>query len=98
MFDVLASKRSGTFAVVNVPTEVDVRTTLDIENDVLLAARDIAQHRGLSMGKVLSDLARQALTRPTTGSTRQGVPLFPTRSESGIVSLELVNQLRDEAP
>jgi hypothetical protein len=78
--------------------EVIVRTTLDIEEDVLLAAREIARQRGLPMGKVLSDLARQALTRESTASTRHGVPLFPSRPDGGVVTLELVNQLRDETP
>ena len=50
------------------------------------------------MGKVLSDLARQALTRQSTGDSRHGVPLFSTPPDAGVVTLELVNQLRDEAP
>jgi hypothetical protein len=73
-----------------------MRTTLDIEDDVLLAAREIAQQQGVSMGKVLSDLARQSLTRPVEASTCHGVPLFPVRPDSSVVTLELVNQLRDE--
>jgi hypothetical protein len=75
---------------------VGLRTTLDIEDDVLLAAKEIAQQRGLSMGKVLSDLVREALTREAVYSTRHGVPVFPTRPEGGVVTLELVNRLRDE--
>lgn len=75
-----------------------MRTTVDIDDDVLLAAREIARQQGLSMGKVLSDLARQAMTRRTDGGTRDGVPLFPVRNDGGVVTLELVNRLRDEAP
>jgi hypothetical protein len=73
-----------------------MRTTLDIEDDVLLAAREIARQQGVPMGKVLSDLARQALTYRAEGGDRDGVPLFPVTDKSGIVTLELVNQLRDE--
>lgn len=75
-----------------------MRTTLDIEDDVLSATREIARHRGLTMGKVLSDLARQALTIRTASETRHGVPLFPTQAEGALVTLELINQLRDELP
>jgi hypothetical protein len=75
-----------------------MRTTLDIEDDVLLAAREISRQRGVSMGKVVSDLARQALTHQTEGATRHGMPLFPIQRDAGLVSLELVNQLLDEAP
>jgi len=73
-----------------------VRTTLDLDEDVLLAAREIAQRRGVSIGKVLTELARQALSHRQEASTRNGVPLFPVQPEAGVVTLELVNRLRDE--
>jgi uncharacterized protein (DUF2342 family) len=75
-----------------------MRTTLDIEEDVLLAVKEIARMRGISIGKVLSDLARQALSRQDAGTARNGVPLFPIQPGASVVTLELVNQLRDEAP
>lgn len=74
-----------------------MRTTVDIDEDVLLATKEIAKQRGLAMGKVLSELARQALTVPLTTATRNGVPLFPHQAEGNLVTLELINQLRDEA-
>jgi hypothetical protein len=79
-------------------TEMDMRTTLDLEEDILMAVREIARRRGVTMGKALSDLARQALTRQAAGAVRSGVPLFPVQPDADVVTLELVNQLRDEAP
>ncbi len=73
-----------------------MRTTVDIDQDVLLATKEIAKREGVSMGRVLSDLARQALTRQAETATRNGVPLFPHRPGAATVTLELVNQLRDE--
>lgn len=75
-----------------------MRTTVDLEEDVLLAAREIAGRRGVSIGRVLSDLARQALLQREAAATRNGVPLFPVQPGGGIATLELVNKLRDEAP
>ena len=40
-----------------------MRTTINIEEDVLLAVKEIAKKRGMTMGKVLSELARMSLTR-----------------------------------
>ena len=74
-----------------------MRTTLDIEDDILLAAKEIARQRGTTVGEVLSDLARQSLTRPVASTTRNNLPLFPVQPDAGIATLELVNQLRDEA-
>ena len=75
-----------------------MRTTLDIDQDVLMAAKEIAMRRGISAGKVLSSLARQALTRPGEGATRNGLPIFPRQPDASIVTPELVNLLRDEEP
>ena len=75
-----------------------MRTTLDLEEDVLLAAKEIARQRGTTVGKVLSDLARQSLTKESVGTTRDGLPLFPVQPNAGVATLELVNRLRDDAP
>lgn len=75
-----------------------MRTTLDIDEDVLLAAKEQAVRAHVSIGKVLSDLARQALTRAPETTQRNGLPLFPVQPTAGVVTLELVNQLREETP
>jgi len=75
-----------------------MRTTLDIDPDVLLAAREIAAQRGVSVGKALSGLARRALTRPVEGTTRNGIPVFAGLPNGGVVTHDLINRLRDEGP
>jgi len=75
-----------------------MRTTVDIEEDILLAAKEIARLRGITLGRVLSDLARQSLTRKSPTSIKHGLPQFPIQPGAGIVTAELVNQLRDELP
>ncbi|WP_185658303.1 MULTISPECIES: CopG family transcriptional regulator [unclassified Burkholderia] len=74
-----------------------MRTTLDIDDDVLAFARERAKP-GTSIGKVISDLARAALQRPTTNqSSRNGLPLMPVSATSRPVTLDTVNQLRDDS-
>ena len=75
----------------------NMRTTLDIDEDILQAAKELGEFRGQSAGKVLSDLARKALT-PTAPApkVRNGVPLLPHRPGGRIVTMKLVNELRDE--
>ena len=75
-----------------------MRTTLDIDDDVLLAAKKLAQQRRIPAGKALSELARKGLRGKRAPRVRNGVPLFPSRPASPVVTLELVNRLRDEAP
>jgi len=75
-----------------------MRTTLDINEDVLLAAKSIAARKGTTTGKAVSELLRQALAPIETLATRNDIPLFPPQPDAGIVTPELVNRLRDEAP
>jgi len=73
------------------------RTTLDIDPDVLQAAKELAEHRGTTAGKVLSELARKALAPKSRAAVRNGVPLLPRRpAGSPRPTLALVNRLRDE--
>ncbi|HMQ54574.1 MAG TPA: CopG family transcriptional regulator [Anaerolineae bacterium] len=73
-----------------------MRTTIDLDEDILLATKELARQRGIPMSKIISELLRQALTRPVTTETRSGIPLFPRQPNAGVVTLEIVNQLRDE--
>lgn len=75
-----------------------MRTTLAIDDDIMAAAKHLAARQKLSMGEVISALARQGLQRasPGPGSERNGVPLLPTRPGATPITLDLVNQLRDE--
>jgi hypothetical protein len=76
--------------------DIFMRTTLDIDEDVLLAAKELAQQRGTTAGRILSEFARKGLQRNRSLRTRNGVPLFPLRRGTSVVTLELVNRLRDE--
>ena len=78
--------------------DIPMRTTLDIDDDVLMAVKDLSRHRRATIGSLVSDLVRKALVPPTADIERDGVPLFPSRTDGEIVSLELVNRLRDETP
>jgi hypothetical protein len=73
-----------------------MRTTLDIEDDILQAARELARSRGTTAGKVLSELARRGLGRPAARRVRNGVPLLSPRPDGKKITMDLVNRLRDE--
>lgn len=76
-----------------------MRTTLDIEEDVLQAAKELALREGSTAGHMLSVLARRGLTIPAQKKKklpviRGGVPILESRGE--IVTLERVNKLMDQ--
>lgn len=79
-----------------------MRTTLNIEDDVLLAAKEIARLSGTSTGQVISRLARQTLTRPPATNTLEpeehesAFGFRPFRSGTSIVTNTRVDRLRDD--
>jgi hypothetical protein len=74
-----------------------MRTTLDIDEDVLESAKELAAKRGTTAGRVLSELARIALApRGRSSRTRNGVPVLPKQRGARLVTPEIVNRLRDE--
>jgi hypothetical protein len=75
-----------------------MRTTLNIENDVLQAAKELARRKGVTTGHVISTLARRGLASSPEKSKkdfiiRNGVPLLPSRGE--IITLEHVRNISD---
>ena len=75
-----------------------VRTTVDIADDVLQAARELAELRGETLGGLISALARKGLEAPAVAAaTRNGVPLLPRRGEGASKpTMKLVNALRED--
>jgi hypothetical protein len=82
-----------------------MRTTLDIDDDILSASKELAKAAGKTAGQVLSELARKALTQPYQSvppaalTAKEPEPLCgirPFPSRGGIVTNELINRIRDE--
>ena len=74
-----------------------MRTTLDLDQDVIAAVKALAAHRGRTAGQVLSELARKGLAaerRPQR--VRNGVPLLPSEPRR-IVTPQMVEAALDEA-
>jgi hypothetical protein len=77
-----------------------MRTTLDIDDDVLLAVKELSKRQKKSAGSVLSDLARSSLTsthnQVNDEVTEYGFPIIPKKSDS-IVTVEHINRLLEES-
>lgn len=78
-----------------------MRTTLDIDDDVLLAAKEIARRNGETAGQVVSELLRRALTQTParTRGVREAEAFYgfrPLPSRGRVVTNELIDRIRDE--
>jgi hypothetical protein len=74
-----------------------MRTTLDIDDDVLQSAKELAAATRKTTGQMVSELVRRALEPTRAGRVRNGVPLLPRRPAGAPrPTMKLVNTLRDE--
>jgi len=74
-----------------------MRTTLDLDDDVLKAARALSAARRQPMGKIVSDLARRSLEQDIPQlRKRGGVLIVPKRPGAAPVTDALINRLRED--
>lgn len=77
-----------------------MRTTVNLDDDVLLAVQERARRERRTAGQVLSDLAREALTRQRHGNgeapDHHGFRPLPRRGPA--VSNALIDRLLEDEP
>jgi hypothetical protein len=72
---------------------------LDIADDVLHAARERARRENRTIGQVISELARTALTAPPAAKRRAASTVYgfrPFPSRGGLVTNDLIDSLRED--
>lgn len=75
-----------------------MRTTLDIDDTVLAAAKEIARVRGQSAGAVISELARKGLQsdRKIHKRGRSGFPVFDVPDEAEPLTTDTVETIIED--
>lgn len=75
-----------------------MRTTLDLDDDVLQAARELADRLGKTMGQVVSDLARNSLNA-TPAQVNEPAAIYgfrPFPKTGRIVTNAMIDKLRED--
>ena len=75
-----------------------MRTTIDIEDDVLAAAKELARAQNVSVGYIVSKLVREALAGYPQGrhGEKNGAGFRPFPARGSLVTNEQINALRDQ--
>jgi hypothetical protein len=78
-----------------------MRTTLDIDDDVLHAAKELARREQTTAGAVISRLLRAALTKRVSEAAAVAEPVAlygfrPLPASGTLITNELVNRLRED--
>jgi len=75
-----------------------MRTTLDIDDDLLRAAKELSRLQRISAGQVVSQLLRKALAgevNPAKATPASSTGFRPFASRGALVTNDTVNRLRD---
>lgn len=75
-----------------------VRTTLNIDDDLMAAARTLARHSDRTLSEVVSDLLRRGLAprQEKERTAPSGFPTFDVPSEASPITLEMVQRALED--
>jgi hypothetical protein len=74
-----------------------MRTTLNIDEDMLSTAKALAEQSNKTVGEVVSELMRKGLSssHKSPSKKRNGVPLFKPTGRKSHLTIDQINELRD---
>ena len=72
-----------------------MRTTLNIDDDLLGAAKAMARAKAVSVGEIVSELIRKGLAQRRHENERNGLPLFTVHEEAHPITINEVKKLED---
>ena len=73
-----------------------MRTTLNLDDDVLQMVRQYSEARSLALGKAASELVRKGFATPTPTHVVNGVVVFDLPPDSPAVTTEKIKQIESE--
>lgn len=73
-----------------------MRTTLNLDEDVLQMIRDYSEARSLAMGKAASELLRKGFHSPTPTRLVNGIVVFDLPSDEPTITSQRIKQLESE--
>jgi hypothetical protein len=75
-----------------------MRTTLEIDDDVMRAARELGRLKNQSIGRAISDLARRGLAPEVSPivEIEDGIPVWKHGPGAVVVTSEMVHNLADD--
>ncbi len=73
-----------------------MRTTLNLDPDILAAARHLAAARAESIDEVISQLARKGLAMDSRGVAKRGFPVFHVARDAAPITPEDVHRALED--
>lgn len=77
--------------------DVDMRTTINLPEDVYRAARSLSEIKGISLGEALAELVRRGLNPATFAIQEKAFPCFAPTKDSRRITLEETLDAEDQS-
>ncbi len=74
-----------------------MRTTLQIDDDVLSIAKQLASQQGVSVGQIVSELARRGLKPSAAYRYADDFPVFEVHEDAAVFGPDEVNDALEES-
>ena len=74
-----------------------MRTTINLDEEVLRAVRSLARERDESLGTVISELIRESLRPPTRMTYEENFPVFQVREGAPPITPEMVESALEDS-
>ena len=74
-----------------------MRTTVNLDDEVMRAVRSLARERDESLGTVISALLRKALSPPDQITYEEDFPVFQVREGSPPITPEMVDSALEDS-
>ena len=75
-----------------------MRTTINLDDDVLREIKEYAENRSVALGKAVSDLVRRGLNTPVQTELRNGLHVVVLPTGSPKVNKTQVKRLLEDEP
>ena len=72
-----------------------MRTTLDLDDDLLVTAKQLARNKGVTLGRLISEFTRESLAANGKLKERNGLLPFAPKPGAPRADMDFVNKLRD---
>jgi Arc/MetJ family transcription regulator len=73
-----------------------MRTTINLDDDVLTAVKQYAESRSVALGKAVSDLVRRGITASRPTRLKNGLHIVELPPDSPVITLEKIREADDE--
>jgi hypothetical protein len=92
----VASFRNIDIILADMSSLFTMRTTLNLDDDVLSVVKQYAETRSVGLGKAVSELVRRGIAAPVPTRTVNGLLIFDPPADTPKVSTKRVRELEAE--